>query len=308
MLKKKGLAIGIMGSMILAVISMFVLIGFYETMVSSSKDVAKREVCRKSVYVASIGLKPQPVDFIEEVETAYGFIMAKVMGDQFGNTFELDCSTDYYHVKTDDPERIKEIVADEMAACWSIYGEGEKELFDTKDETFCVVCSRLTFEKEVLVDNFVYYLGTHNIPAGQQSYFEYLNRMPFENYIDNLYDSTALKVHDRFRTNYPLAVMFIMEKDAYPDRATDTLTGMRYGQIVGSLAAPFGMLISGPLGFFGSMAFFTISGSTIGFIAGSDPSAVWDARILLWDYEQLKVLPCTYMEGDSAPLRIVEKT
>ena len=57
----------------------------------------------------------------------------------------------------------------------------------------------------------------------------------------------------------------------------------------------------------GSIATFTAGGATVGYILGSDPSAEWDARILLWDYDNIKDLDCTQLESKTTPLEVVQK-
>jgi hypothetical protein len=49
-------------------------------------------------------------------------------------------------------------------------------------------------------------------------------------------------------------------------------------------------------------------GGAIGYLVGSDRSADWDARIMLYPYDGIKDLKCTYMEGKSGRLQVMEKS
>jgi hypothetical protein len=42
-------------------------------------------------------------------------------------------------------------------------------------------------------------------------------------------------------------------------------------------------------------------------MVGSDRSADWDTSIVLWPYDKISEMPCTYMEGKTGKLEIVQQ-
>ena len=65
----------------------------------------------------------------------------------------LSCQTTQKIINSNDPERIKRDIAEEMVKCWYKLGEGKSELFKvapTQEETnFCVVCSEIEFSENI---------------------------------------------------------------------------------------------------------------------------------------------------------------
>ncbi len=292
---------GFVGITVLGAVILVVLYVFFGHMVGSGEDIGKRQICKRSVEMStalgSIHIEPKTIE-----GKVYNFLH-----DPYGNAVEVDCSTSYLNFKTEEPDAVKEIIANEMVSCWDEWGEGKLECFDTKDNNYCVVCSRLTFEEEVEVNNFIRYLRTHLAPYKDKTYWEYFMGAKVENFEPEYYDNSELRQFDTFKTDSPMAVMFIMEKDAFPERKERTISGMRYGSLVGSTLSTIGYLFLGPVGVAASIVTFTAGGATIGYVLGSDPSAEWDARILLWDYENIKDLNCTQLESKTTPLEVVQK-
>jgi hypothetical protein len=56
-----------------------------------------------------------------------------------------------------------------------MYLQGKKEIFDTEDNNYCVVCSRLEFEKKTEISGFTEYLNSRNAPLKDETYLEYLS-------------------------------------------------------------------------------------------------------------------------------------
>ena len=112
---------------------------------------------------------------------------------------------------------------------------------------------------------------------------------------------------DRFTTDFPIAVVFVMEKDANPNMEEGILRGGAYGTVIGAGVSLVGIAVLGPVGIAGTIAAFTVGGSSVGYLIGSDTSAEWDARILIWDYDRLGELSCNSFESKSTPLEVVQK-
>jgi len=49
-------------------------------------------------------------------------------------------------------------------------------------------------------------------------------------------------------------------------------------------------------------------GAATGYMLGDDYSADWNARILLWEYDDLSSVKCSYLEGKSGYLEYVDPT
>ena len=130
------------------------------------KDMAAREACHDSVVLRSSQL--------------------------FGNLVEpgkavvpLKCETKYVTINTNDEEKIKRIIADEMYDCWWMLGEGKYDFFPESNShklgygltaTPCVVCSVIKFEgpaKDVGNIDMLSYLNNHIVPGENMTYIDY---------------------------------------------------------------------------------------------------------------------------------------
>lgn len=288
---KKGVgAFGAIGIAVLATIILIIVLVFSKNVMDSAEQVGRVETCKRSVEFASIKLNSELGD----------------LTNIYGNKVDLECSTEYINYNLEEPEAAKEIIADKMVECWDMYGRGEKEIFDTKDNTFCVVCSRLTFSEEFEMNDFPLFLKENVAPfKGGKTYEEYLIKTDEINY-----EAVELNpgMEETMIIDYPVAIMFIMDKDAYPGSPVEagkimsTPIGIGAG-IIGGLALCVTGVGCGP----GIFILATAVGGTGGYLLGSDTSAEWDAKILMWDYEKLNELDCTYMESKSTPIKIIEK-
>ena len=308
--KKGDIESKMLVGMILAVVILLISVVFYKNVIDTSKEIAKTETCKRSVQVNSIKLKPKDTLLQGAKE------VMEIFSDQFGNPVRLDCSTRYINVYEKDPEAIKKRIADEMVDAWDTYGEGDRELFDTKDNNYCVIFTRMTFKEEVEIDDFIVYLQNHNAPNKGMTYFKYLEGVQMANFIPYHYQNSGLAEYDHFTTNFPLAVIYYMGKDAYPDafveasRTKEAVWMSGGGLIAGAFAG--GVLCMTGVGC-GAVLIMVAGvggagvGAGFGYSIGSDRSADWDARIQLWNYNEIKNLDCTYLEAKSTPLKIVDE-
>ena len=141
--------------------------------------LSEREICHNSVFSKA---------------TSRGFI-----GD-------LDCKTDYVcisggqkceemNVKTtvkvnpENKEEIMNAIAEEMANCWWMFGEGKLNYLGIDEKrawgrTTCAICSIIKFDKSILDKN-------HSI--SYREFYNYLNNVKIkgsETYFSYLYDSS----------------------------------------------------------------------------------------------------------------------
>ena len=322
---RKAMVESFMGITIFGVIVLIVLLGLSSSMINTAKDVSKREICKRSVEYSSSLYKMhvEPEDLLGKINY--------VLSDPFGNPGELECSTNYINFKSDDSEVIKREIADEMVDCWELYGEGELEIFDTKDNNYCVVCSRLTFDEEVDVDHFTLFLKQNYAPVNmykkenekldeEPSYWDYFMGVDIENFETTYYENSNLSKFDSFKTNFSMAVMYVMEKDAYPGGLVEegkTAEAFKTGTLgavggaiagvalcatgvgCGVVAVVYSAAVAGAAG--------GVLGTGAGYMMGSDRSSDRNTYILLWNYDDLEELPCTYLEAKSTPLEVVQK-
>ncbi|MBI2655910.1 glycine zipper family protein [Candidatus Woesearchaeota archaeon] len=223
------------------------------------------------------------------------------------------CKTEYLRVAKD---RELEIISKKMAQCWDMYLEGKERLFETEDNNYCAVCSVLEFEDKKQLVGLTDYLIRQ--PAQNQqgkTYFQYLTRIKFEKDVQTELESSHLKQLDRVDTSKPLAVIFTMEKNAYPGSwtgysslRTGTVSGIAGGVLAGSLTAGVITCAGLTLGLCGGLIVAVVGtatlsgaaiGGTAGYAIGSTYNPDTDTKILLWPYnnQDLQKLDCTMLEG-----------
>jgi hypothetical protein len=263
------------------------------SLIKETDAVGRRDICKKSIEFNGVKLNG--------------------LADQFGNPVDLKCETEYINFKEQDDEAIQKEVADQMVDCWDLYGRGQLELFDTKDNTYCVVCSRLSFTKKTEIPHFSVFLNTNIAPYKQETYMEYFTGLKVDNFQQTVYENSDLSGYDNLSTKEPLAVMFVMGKDAYPGglaggtQLVTTPTGLAVGSaagvVVGAILVVAGV-VACPVGCFLVAGAIAATGGGIGYLVGSDRSADWDARVMLWPYDKLNELPCTSLESSTGHLQV----
>ncbi|PIY60623.1 hypothetical protein COY95_00840, partial [Candidatus Woesearchaeota archaeon CG_4_10_14_0_8_um_filter_47_5] len=138
----------IVGAILIIIVGVLLLIfvgGFFELLKSKSDS----DLCRKSVQDMVLARKAVTIEGSD-------------LTDLLGMRVNLNCPTHYYRIKDKEDDVIKRAVADEMAGCWDRFGRGELEIFDTKDNNYCVVCSRLEFSEKKEIPGFNRFLLEEN--------------------------------------------------------------------------------------------------------------------------------------------------
>lgn len=308
---------------VITLVVMAILLLLYGQLGNITKRTGDKEACSQSVRLNAY----------TKLRTVTGADFGKYIVDQYGNRVDLQCSTEYLKVRTDDPERMKETVAKSMMDCWQMYGEGELEVFETRDNTYCAVCSRLEFEKEALLPGFTRYLMDTPAPQQDITYLEYFKGgaqrcggkiLPERDTPDILEGSDLTKI-DSIDTGSPLAVLFVLGKNAYPNGFVeageiDTLAwGVGIGSFIGLVtgivlcATGVGCVAGAPLLVMVGAIATTVAGSGIaggviggglGYGIGSSCTSGYDAYVMLWNYSDLRSLGCTYLESEAAPLEV----
>jgi hypothetical protein len=294
---------------ILAAVVLIFLIIIAMNYYTAMQESAAREGCRRSLELSQIKLEG--------------------LNDKYGNPTKINCNTNYLKFNTQDDEQIKREVANQMVDCWDTYLKGEKEIFDTKDNTYCVVCSRLEFAKKTEIPQFTEFLASNKIPVKGKTYLEYLQGVQVADYVNSYYENSELSRQEVLSTKEPIAVMFVMGKNAFPNASYEgtktettpggflvggaTATGIAaitaIAIVVGGTAAcgtgigciPFIVLVGGVSGVAGAGV-----GTVAGYMIGSTRSADWNSWVTLWPYDRLNEMKCTYMESKAGQLQIRE--
>ena|SRR3989338_5980535 len=219
------------------------------------------------------------------------------------------CKTEYLTVPKDQELNF---IARKLAQCWDMYLEGKGELFDTKDNNYCAICSVLTFEEDTELRGLTSYLMEEKVPwEWGKTYYEYLTRIIVTNEQVNTVKNEELAGRlGSIDTGTPQAVLFVEGKDINPESLTgqsSIVTGSIGGAVGAGLAgviyiAGVGLCFTGiacPAGLFLVMAGGAIAGGTTGYLIGSDYDPDTDSRVLLWRYtnNELSQLQCTQLEG-----------
>lgn len=318
---------------IIAIAVLVVLVILYGSITKIFVTGVDKEACKQSIRLNSHA----------KLKTRTGTDLSKYIVDPYGNAIELQCATEYLEVKGKEPEVLKKKIADSMVDCWQMYGEGELEVFDTEDNNYCAICSRLEFKEATQLPGFTNYLMTNMAPMQETTYLEYFQGSGrrcgadslSEEEVAALVEGSGISQLDTLDTSSPLAVMFVMNKDAYPNNVFETgklelaaivggpasYIGLGVGLVAGIALCVSGIgcaaggpliitvltavpLVAGTTAAGGIL--FGSAGAATGYALGSACTADYDAYVMLWNYSDLKSLDCTYLESEATPLKTKE--
>ncbi len=317
-------------TVIIMIIVLSIMIFVY-TQIWESSGIDK-EACRQSVQLNGR----------TKHKILTGLDMTKHIVDPYGNAVELQCETEFLKIHDEEPEVLKKKVADSMVDCWQMYGEGELEIFDTNDGNYCAICSRLEFDEQTILPDFTDYLMDNNPPRNELTYFEYFKQtgkrcggkiLP-EKDTPDIIEESDISLVDNIDTSEPLAVMFVLGKNAYPngvfpyDELDGAVTGAAIGSSIGlvagsaagiivglalcstgagcALGAPmlYVAITAGVATAVGSAASGAVTYGAMGYALGSSCTANYDAYIMLWNYSDIGSLDCTQLEGKGTNLEV----
>lgn len=294
MKNKKAGSMGLQVIIVLVVLIGFAIIYFFwlKDFRTSGENLSDYTICKNSNFEnAKLKLKEKNLVLVERI----------------GNK----CKTEYLDVPEEENE--VEIIAKKMAGCWDQYLEGREALFETKDNTYCAMCSVLSFDEEKEITGLLGYMMENEVPFKREfNYYEYLTRAKVEKG-----DLKLVKDAERdeklagIYTDRPWAVFFVQGKDVNPGSLTG-LSSIQQAAIGGAAGAVAGGLIAvgiglcagvvscvvgGPVAIAGAIGLVVVG--VIGYFTGSDFDPDTDSRLLLWPYEKnaLRSLTCTILEG-----------
>ena len=295
-IKKNGF-IGLQVIIILIVLIGFAIIYFFwlKDVRTTGDNLADYTICKNSnLENAKLKLK----------------IKNQVIDERVGNR----CKTEYLKVPKDQELNF---MAKKLASCWDQYLEGKELLFETRDNTYCVVCSVLYFDdKDKEISDFSSYLFENQVPFKRElSYMEYLNRVIItDKDIDSVKNAELSGELEPIVTNTDYAVLFVQGEDVYPRSVIPessihtglwgTIAGaavlgvVAVAAVIGGVSCPFTgglgcLLMAAAIGT-GTGA---VAGGTFGYMLGSSSDPDADTRVFLWPYNELHDFDCTRLEG-----------
>lgn len=323
--KAQWITSGKLAIFVLAIAVLVVLVVLFAGIRDAGDTAVDKETCSQSVRLNAYA----------KLNVVGGFDATKYLVDRNGNAVELQCRTEYLEVKGDKPEVLQKKIADSMVDCWQMYGEGELEIFNTEDNNYCAVCSRLEFKEQTQVPGFTNFLLNNVAPGQETTYMEYFKqtgkrcggKILAEEDTPGIFEESDITTFDAIDTTSPLAVMFVMGKNAYPNGfveageiETATVAAGIFGAVglitgVVLCATGVGCAAGGPLLVVAGSVVTTVVGSGVvggliggaaGYAIGSSCTANYDAYVMLWNYSDIGSLDCTYLESESTPLKVRE--
>jgi len=272
---------------ILLVVGFTIVLWIFPTLLNERE--VDREICHDSVLLR--GALPDNLNIKNlpslKCQTRKVCLTDKIFGK--GDCAEEFGEDKYETIKISADNREEEInrfVARELADCWAMMGLGKLQIFTRKstDEKRCVVCSRISFDKELKeelnkkVDGLGDYVLTHEVPNQNVSYWEYLTKKrTIENYDKNF---------DSFTTSGKAITFMEIGEDAFL-KMTSTWVLTAVGGVLGfKVGSPGAGLYAG---------YFT--GSLLG--SALDKEIKYRTGWIFLDYnsEELKSLECDSFEN-----------
>ena len=181
-------------------------------------ETSNKQICHNSVVLKSKG-----GGFIGELDCKVNYVC--ISGG--GKCEEID-PTITVEVDSTNKEEIMKAIADEMADCWWMFGEGELN-YGEGGEMTCATCSIIVFDDKILEQDNINY----------REFYKYLNTLPkseTETYFTYLYDSYDV---EKFQNDYSYLEVDL-DKDFILDNEKYTiLTGMKAGAFFGTLTKDF---------------------------------------------------------------------
>src|SRR3989338_825331 len=269
----------------------------------------------KGIEKASSGI----TDFSICKDSNFANAKLKIKNSLINEGLGNKCTTEYVTAP-----KGKEIpfIANKMAGCWEMYLEGKEDLFETSDNTYCAFCSVITVKDKKTLHGLTDYLLKESYPPKRMKYYDYLTRTSVTNDEMRSYENSDIKKLDALETSSPLAVIFVMGKNAYPGSPIEMSKTTFYGG-GGTLAFLGGMSIAGGIAacatFIGcpaGLAFIKIGLVTAGaglgvtgtgYLIGSNYNPDRETKVLLLPYtkESLNSLKCTRLEGQDRLIVLV---
>jgi len=258
------LAMAILGVIVILLLSVW-LYTFYK----AAKDSAEAKNCRNSI-------------------AAHEFLVSSSKGEVFT---DIKCPTRQFILNTNNEEKLKSDIAEDMHRCWYEWGQGNGKYFEG-DGIFCHVCAIYDFNnKDVQVQGFAQYL------AKQPIKIKYPGDKPglsYQDYLDGYQSPKSAELlakmpsgatnYDYINTSQKYATIFvyISGKDAlqkfFEGRGTAFAVGGTGAIILGGLATYLGASAMVGAGVTAGVTAF-VGGATAGAAATAASTAAMGATV-----------------------------
>jgi hypothetical protein len=265
--KMASLTIKKVGYLMIAAVVLFVSVYYITDYYFTADRLADHQTCKTSV-LAHANMKMLYADFSEAIK----------------------CPTRDIDIKTKDKDEIMFSLAEEMAQCWNVYGQGKLELFDLEpnfDTTYCGICSHVRFDtdKDIELVEFMEYLADKEY-RGETSYLEFLSAETTSNMPD--FDQYGEEITPVIDTTEDYGVFLIYTKEEYQSRFWSTIWGIGAG-VAGGVVAVVGIILSpislGITGGAGIVAGGALIGASAGYLLG-DNTKDWFSYVALYPFDE----------------------
>ena len=179
---------------LIVLITSFVVILFFLFRLNLQEETQK-EICHNSVV-----LKGKSISGFGKLDCRTNYLCVSGGGECEGIN-----PTQTIKVNSNDKEAIMKIIADEMADCWWMFGEGDVNYGDgTSSEVYCTLCSILKFDNKIQEEfKEISYTDLHDYliklqKSSSQTYLQYLYEV---NRIDLLGKSNLFKDEQNININ-----------------------------------------------------------------------------------------------------------
>ncbi|MCK9595594.1 hypothetical protein M0R19_00185 [Candidatus Pacearchaeota archaeon] len=210
---------------------------------------SEKEICHNSVVTRGTNVLPGE-SIPLNCKTSYICITKDGTCEKMSGTYEKKTAK-----KT--KEEVYSILANEMADCWWIFGEGKINYVgkDFKSDLYCSICSQISFDNSLdMFENgeidkklFYNYLAKTNVSGKDTSYLEYLNGLASADAIEaslkNSNNSEFGKIN--LAKQYYVIMGIFSETGVGQWTLSGAGAGMAVGLVVGG---PIGVVIGGIVG------------------------------------------------------------
>lgn len=279
---------------LIVMIVSFAIILFFLARLNLSEETEK-EICHNSVVARGSSVLPEE-SIPLKCQRSYVCITAD-------NTCEQMTNPDKKKVKTQDG--VYEVLAEEMADCWWMFGEGKINYVgaDLIPELYCSICAQIAFDdslqEEIFTDGkieeeeFYEYLSENNVLGKDETYLEYLYETKNLASIKTLLADQGVDFGSLNLNNQQYVMMGITS-----DVSKLTWIGVAAGAVATIAFLPFAPLAGGAWGAsIGALTLYggsgAVAGTAAGFIVeGTSGNHYLSPSIIEVNSEEFKGLGC----------------
>lgn len=231
---------------LIILIASFVIILFFLFILNFGKT-GDKEICHNAVVTRGTNVLPEE-SIPLNCKTSYICITKDGTCEKMSGSYEKKTAKK--------KEEVYNILANEMADCWWIFGEGKINYIgkEFKSDLYCSICSQINFDNSLnMFENgeidkklFYDYLAKINISEKEISYLEYLNGLKNANAIEERLKQNSSEFGKINLAKQYYVIMGIFSETGLVQWA---LSGVGVGMIIGGIVGgPVGIIIGGVVG------------------------------------------------------------